>query len=135
MSITPFVRDERPRPHQPHPHPADLNNLPERGALPLLGTEPDSERDRVLAAAFGLPVGESDILNGPGRARWVMRFHERLTARRVGIVIRQDWLAAPPEVRLPDALVDLPRLRARLVGPRNRRFSCLPRAEGTAHAG
>jgi hypothetical protein len=30
-----------------------------------------------------------------------------MTARRVGIVTSLDWMAEPPEVSLPDALVDL----------------------------
>jgi hypothetical protein len=36
-----------------------------------------------------------------------MRFEDRLTARRIGVVTGQEWIAEPPEVDLPDALIDL----------------------------
>jgi hypothetical protein len=82
-------------------------DLPELGALSLLGTEPDHEFNSVLSAALEVPVGESAHPEWAEQGRWVMRFAGGMTARRVGIVTSLDWLAEPPEVRLPDALVDL----------------------------
>lgn len=84
-----------------------LQNLDEWGALPLLGTEADDERNDVVASALGGPVGESEHPEWAAQGRWVMRLPDRLTARRVGIVTGLEWLPEPPAVRLPDALVDL----------------------------
>jgi len=84
-----------------------LQQLDEWNALPLLGAEADDEHNDVVAAALGVPVGESEHPDWAAQGHWVMRFPDRLTARRVGIVCGLAWLPEPPEVRLPDALVDL----------------------------
>jgi hypothetical protein len=84
-----------------------LRDLDEWSALPLLGTEADDDHNDVVAAALGVPVGESEHPEWGAQSRWVMRFADRLTARRVGIACGLEWVPEPPEVRLPDALVDL----------------------------
>ena len=37
----------------------------------------------------------------------MIRFRDRLTARRVGIVMGLEWTPHPAEVRLPDQVIDL----------------------------
>jgi hypothetical protein len=84
-----------------------LQDLSQWDALPLIETETDDERGDVVAFALGVPVGESEQPDWATNGRWVMRFPDGVIARRVGIVCGLEWLADPPEVRLPDALVDL----------------------------
>ncbi len=84
-----------------------LQDLGEWGALPLLRTEADDEHHDVVASALGVSVGESEHHDWAAQGRWVMRFADRLTARRIGIVTGLEWRGDPPEVQLPDALVDL----------------------------
>jgi hypothetical protein len=75
--------------------------------LPLLGTQPDDEERDVLGSALSVSVGASEHPDWSARGRWVMRFHDASTAQRVATALGQEWLAEPPEVVLPDALVDL----------------------------
>lgn len=75
--------------------------------LPFLGTEPDHETGCVVAAALGVPVGESGNPEWAAQGLWVMRFDDLRLARRVGVVTGQAWLSESPEVRLPEVLVDL----------------------------
>lgn len=82
-----------------------LQDLPAHPAVSLADTEPDDEEKCVLGHALGVPVGGSDAKGRDDKL--VMRFNERLVARRVGIVMGLSWTPEPPEVDLPDALVDL----------------------------
>lgn len=75
--------------------------------LPLLGTEPDDEERDVLRSALGVSVGASEHSDWSTQGRWVMRFHDASNAERVASALGQEWLDEPPEVALPDALVDL----------------------------
>ena len=75
--------------------------------LPLLGTEADAEGRDVLGMALGVPIGGSEHPDWAFRERWVMRFDDASTAERVATVLGSEWVVAPPEVVLPDELVDL----------------------------
>jgi hypothetical protein len=84
-----------------------LCGRPHRRALPLANCERDSDERCVVAAALGVSVGESAHPSWAVDGRWVMRFADPATARRVGIGLDQPWRAEPAEVLLPDALVNL----------------------------
>jgi hypothetical protein len=75
--------------------------------VPLLGTRADDEEGDVLAAALELSVGRSNNKEWAARDGWVMRFDDVAVAKRVAHALGVEWVAEPPEVRLPDALVDL----------------------------
>ncbi len=77
--------------------------MPVLSAVLVAGTERDDDKKCILASALGVPVSGRDALG----QEWVMRFSDRLVARRVGIVMGLAWRPDPPEVTLPDALVDL----------------------------
>ena len=74
--------------------------------LPLLGTDADDEHRGVLGSALGAPIGGSEH-PGWSSDRWVMRVDDASTAERVAKELGQDWAGEPPEVTLPDALIDL----------------------------
>lgn len=82
-----------------------LIDLPETAAVVITGTDPGSDDNCVVAQALGVSIGESEA-EGSGE-HWVMRFTDRLVARRVGIVMGLRWTADPPEVELPSPIVDL----------------------------
>ncbi len=84
-----------------------LQELEEERVVWVRGTEPDDERNCVVARALGVPIGESAHHEWAREGRWVMRFADRLAARRVGTVTGLAWLPEPAEVALPDVLVDL----------------------------
>ena len=75
--------------------------------LPLLGTEADAEGRDVLGTALGVQIGWSEHPDWAIRERWVMRFDDASTAARVATALGAEWVAKPPEVVLPDELVDL----------------------------
>lgn len=85
-----------------------LQDLPPVGAVDLSGTVPDDAERCVLATALGglvHAVGGT----GPDDAVWTSALivDDRLTARRIGIVMGLEWRADPPAVRLPDEVADL----------------------------
>lgn len=84
-----------------------LCGRPARRALPLTGCERDRDDRCVVSMALGLEVGDSAHPPWAADGRWVMRLSDAATARRVGARTGQAWRAHPPEVRLPEALVDL----------------------------
>ena len=75
--------------------------------LPLLDTEADAEGHDVLGTALGVPIGGSEHPVWSARDRWVMRCSDASTAERVATALGSEWVAEPPEVALPDELVDL----------------------------
>lgn len=75
--------------------------------LPLLGTGADAEGRDILGTALGVPIGGSERHDGSFGERWVMRFDHTSTAERVATALASEWVAEPPEVVLPDELVDL----------------------------
>jgi hypothetical protein len=82
-----------------------LQDLPKLPGVWVTDTESDNDERCIVASALGVPVSTS---RSPGREEeWVMRFTDRLLARRVGIVMGLSWRPDPPEVALPDALIDL----------------------------
>src|SRR4051794_38163389 len=85
-----------------------LQDLPLAGAIVLLGTVPDDPEQCVLAAALGAPVGPVGG-TGPDDHEWdaALWLSDRLTARRIGIVMGLEWRADPPAVRLPGDVADL----------------------------
>lgn len=72
----------------------------------MLGADPDDERGCILAQAMQCGVGGSTDPQWGADGRWVMRFGDLWTARTVGVVTGQSWLADPLEVVLPSELVD-----------------------------
>src|SRR4051812_39532675 len=84
-----------------------LIDLTEMPCIWLTGTAQDDEANCIVATALGLPVGQSENLGWSAESRWVMRMPDRATARLVGIVTDLDWRADPPEVALPDEVIDL----------------------------
>jgi hypothetical protein len=70
-------------------------------ALPVVGT------DDVLESALGLGVGGAENMHWELERRWVMRFDLAWLAERVATALALEWVAEPPEVALPDALIDL----------------------------
>jgi len=83
-----------------------LQGLPACGGLALRGIAPDGEHC-IISAALGVPIDLSVHPEWSARGCWVMRFARWETAWRVGIGMDLPWLARPPQVCLPDALVDL----------------------------
>jgi hypothetical protein len=82
-----------------------LLDRPELPGIELDRTERDDDENCVVAMALGQPVGPSaaseDALD------WVIRFDDGRVARRVGIIMGLKWRPEPPEVDLPEAVVDL----------------------------
>jgi len=70
-------------------------------ALPYVGT------DDVLAAALGVEVDGAENLHWELAGRWVMHFAEPWIAEQVATSLGLESVAEPPEVALPDALVDV----------------------------
>lgn len=83
-----------------------LLGSPALPGLPLLGTEADREGRDVLASALGVLIGGSEHRDWSPE-RWMMRLDDAATAERVATALGQEWVAEPPEVRLPDDLIDL----------------------------
>jgi hypothetical protein len=79
-----------------------LQDLPKLLAVPVAGTERDDDEKCILASALDVQVCSDEERN-----EWVMRFSDRRLARRVGIVMGLPWRLDPPEVTLPDPLIDL----------------------------
>jgi hypothetical protein len=75
--------------------------------LPFLDTDADAEGRDVLGTALGAPIGGSEHPDWSARDRWVMRFGDATTAERVATALGSEWVSEPPEVVLPEALVDL----------------------------
>ena len=84
-----------------------LQDLPTLGAIALVGTEPDDEDNCVLAKALGCKVRDCESPNPGVSWHHAMWFADRLTARRVGIIMGLPWRADPPCVKLPDDVADL----------------------------
>ena len=82
----------------------DLDELP---CLWLAGTEQDDDEACVVATALGTPVGPSDHPDWESEDRMVMRFADRATARLVGVITELPWREDPPEVQLPEEIMDL----------------------------
>ena len=74
--------------------------------LVVVGTDADDEEGCVLARAMCCSVGGSDEPCCAQSGQWVMRFADRVTARRVALATGSEWLTASCEVALPVALVD-----------------------------
>jgi len=85
-----------------------LQDLPGlNGVITLAGTERDDVDKGVVPQALGVRVGQSCKRRWRCRPWWSMFFDDRLTARRVGIVLGLDWCPTGREVRLPWPVVDL----------------------------
>lgn len=86
-----------------------LQDLPLLGAIVLRGTEADDPDNCVLAQALGASIGSVGA-GTPDDPAWPilgLRVKDRLTARRIGIVMDLGWRGDPPAVALPDAVTDL----------------------------
>ncbi len=72
----------------------------------LSGTEEDAETNCVVATAQGVPVGESEHPDWSADSKRVMRLPDRAMARVVGMVTEREWRTYPPEVALPEEVMD-----------------------------
>jgi hypothetical protein len=86
-----------------------LQDLPPIGAIELSETVADDAERCLLATALGGTVHAVGWDDPAGDPLWTSALivADRLTARRIGIVMGLDWRADPPAVRLPDEVADV----------------------------
>jgi hypothetical protein len=75
--------------------------------LVVLGAEPGDESGCVLAQAMQCAMGGASDPAWAAAGRWVLRFHDRWTARIVALELGREWHLEYFEVEAPELLVDL----------------------------
>jgi hypothetical protein len=74
--------------------------------LTMLGAETGDEDGCVLARAMQCAIGGASDPAWAAAGRWVLRFHDRWTARIVALELGREWHPEHFEVEAPELLVD-----------------------------